>query len=48
MAVILIQTLSYPDGLFGKEISVVVNQVWLKKMMGEPDDLPEDDEDFDD
>jgi len=40
--------LSYPDGLFGKEISVVVNQVWLKKMMGEPDDLPEDDEDFDD
>jgi hypothetical protein len=40
--------LSYPDGLFEKEISVVVNRVWLEKMVGEPNDLPEDEEDFDD
>ena len=40
--------LSYPAGLYQTEISVVVNRVWLEKMVGDDDDLPDDDEDFDD
>ncbi|MCB1806877.1 MAG: Z1 domain-containing protein [Candidatus Competibacteraceae bacterium] len=39
--------LSFPAGLFSKEISVVVNRVWLEQMVGKAEDLPEEDEDFD-
>lgn len=38
---------SFPDGLYGTQIEVVANRVWLEQMAGSLDDGPDDDEDYD-
>ncbi len=40
--------LSYPDGLYGVEIEVVANKVWMEQMYGSLEDDPDADEDYDD
>ncbi|WP_112662028.1 Z1 domain-containing protein [Microvirga flavescens] len=40
--------LSYPDGLYGVEIEVIANKVWMEQMYGSLDDDPAADEDYDD
>lgn len=40
--------LSYPDGLYGVEIEVIANKVWMEQMYGSLDDDPDADEDYDD
>ncbi|SDH78840.1 Z1 domain-containing protein [Pseudomonas flavescens] len=40
--------LSYPDGLYGVEIEVIANKVWMEQMYGSLDDDPDVDEDYDD
>jgi hypothetical protein len=40
--------LSYPDGLYGVEIEVIANKVWMEQMYGSLDDNPDADEDYDD
>jgi hypothetical protein len=40
--------LSFPDGLYGVEVKVVANKVWMEQMYGSMDDDPDADEDYDD
>lgn len=40
--------LSYPHGLYGVEIEVIANKVWMEQMYGSMDDDPDADEDYDD
>ncbi|MFY3854343.1 Z1 domain-containing protein [Achromobacter xylosoxidans] len=40
--------LSYPAGLYGVEIEVIANKVWMEQMYGSLDDDPDLDEDYDD
>ncbi len=40
--------LSYPVGLYGVEIEVIANKVWMEQMYGSMDDDPDTDEDYDD
>lgn len=39
--------ISYPDGLFGIQIEVVANRVWLEQMYGSLDDGPDEEDDWD-
>jgi hypothetical protein len=39
--------LSYPDGLYGTQIEVVANRVWVEQMYGPLNDDPDADEDYD-
>ena len=38
---------SFPDGLFGVQIEVVANRVWLEQMYGSFEDSPDDEDDYD-
>ena len=40
-------SVSFPDGLFDTEISVVANRVWVEQMYGSLDDDPDAEEDYD-
>lgn len=40
--------LSFPDGLYGTQIQVVANQVWIEKMYGTWTDDPDAEDDYDD
>jgi Z1 domain len=38
---------SFPDGLYGTQIEVVANRVWLEQRTGSQDDNPDDEDDYD-
>lgn len=38
---------SFPDGLFGRAVEIVANNLWIKQMYGPMDDDPDDEDDYD-